>query len=313
MSIAQKKSILKTYSLHRLYLLTLFFVLTSFCSLAKSVSSPPIDSTAIKERLELQLMAEFTNNPIVTSYETKRDTVLSKKVIYEEKINSIVTYKIYHDGTINKIIPSLIAKQFENKYRYIYVDSKGYKHNLGDFTIHRTQVYRGEPGEMINLIDLEEVPKSYKKGTHQYHFIMDSPRSFVNEQTLASFFGAMLEVNYLDIGCNGFSHEDGSSRPSRSHINGINGDFKYLRTDKSIECGSGTSLNLIKEPQALDFDRQNKWNDALYKFGWKGMLGWTVTIDNETKYLNNITHKTSNHYHHLHVQEYEPEINEIQQ
>jgi hypothetical protein len=45
--------------------------------------------------------------------------------------------------------------------------------------------------------------------------------------TLASFFGAMLEVNYLDISCNGFSH--GSSKPSRSHINGNNGDFKYLR------------------------------------------------------------------------------------
>jgi hypothetical protein len=25
--------------------------------------------------------------------------------------------------------------------------------------------------------------------------------------TLASFFGAMLEVNYLDISCNGFSHQ----------------------------------------------------------------------------------------------------------
>jgi hypothetical protein len=52
--------------------------------------------------------------------------------------------------------------------------------------------------------------------------------------TLASF-GAMLEVNYLDISCNGFSHQNGSSKPSRSHINGNNGDFKYLRLDKALE------------------------------------------------------------------------------
>lgn len=121
----------------------------------------------------------------------------------------------------------------------------------------------------------------------------------------------MLEVNYLDISCNGFSHEDGSSRPSRSHINGNNGDFKYLRIKKTMECGSGTSLNISRSPDALDVVRQNKWIDALYKFGWKQMLGWSYTINKKTEYLHHITHKTKNHHHHLHVQSYEPQFKEI--
>jgi hypothetical protein len=172
-------------------------------------------------------------------------------------------------------------------------------------------MYRGLKGKTINLINLEEVPKSYKKGKHQYHFNIDSPRGYVNEKTLASFFGAMLEVNYLDIGCNGFSHKDGSSKPSKSHINGNNGDFKYLRIDKSLKCGAGTSLNISKNSDSLDYVRQNKWNDALYKFGWKKMLGWTYQIEKKTRYLHQITHKTKNHYHHLHIQNYNPNYTEI--
>ncbi|WPR73020.1 hypothetical protein SLW70_07845 [Flavobacterium sp. NG2] len=207
----------------------------------------------------------------------------------------------------------MIKKEFKDKYKYVYKDSKGGQHELGEFRIYKTQKYKGPKGETVNLINLEEVPKSYKKGKYQYHFNVDSPRSYVNERTLASFFGAMLEVNYLDIGCNGFSHKDGSSKPSKSHINGNNGDFKYLRIDKALECGSGTSLNIIKSPDSLDYKRQNKWNDALYKFGWKSMLGWTYLSKGKKKYLNHIPHNTKNHYHHLHIQHYEPLYKEIKE
>ncbi len=174
-------------------------------------------------------------------------------------------------------------------------------------------MYNGTEGKRVNLINLEEVPKSYKKEKLQYHFNIDSPRSYVNEKTLASFFGAMLEVNYLDIGCNGFSHQDGSSKPSKSHVNGNNGDFKYLRIDKSLKCGSGTSLNIIKSPDSLDYKRQNKWNNALNKFGWKSMLGWSYKHKGKKKYLNHITHNTKNHHHHLHIQHYEPLFKEIKE
>ena len=172
-------------------------------------------------------------------------------------------------------------------------------------------MFRGPKGVFVNLINLEEVPKHYKKGKYKYLFYVDSPRSYVNEKTLASFFGAMLEVNFTDISCNGFSHKDGSSKPSKSHINGNNGDFKYLRIDKAVACGAGTSLNILKNPDSLDFNRQNEWNDALYKFGWKKMLGWTYKRNGKTKKLSHIPHNTKDHYHHLHLQQYRPLYEEI--
>lgn len=254
--------------------------------------------------------------------EPSNDTIHSNnasKALLEVRKNKpaqridIITYRVFYNGSIEKHIPKLIAAGNENKYKYEYVTKEGKTINLGSFKIHKTQTFKGTEEEFVNLINLETVPKYFKQNNYQYHFNIDSRRSFVNEQTLASFFGAMLEVNYLDISCNGFSHKDGSSLPSRSHINGNNGDFKYLRVDKTLECGPGTSLNINKAPDSLDYPRQNKWNDALYKFGWKKMLGWTITIKKTTKKLHHITHRTKNHHHHLHVQNYEPDFKEIKQ
>ncbi|WP_159086084.1 hypothetical protein [Flavobacterium faecale] len=297
---------MKTYSPHRLF--TSIITLLLFCTTATAAKlSLPIDSLATRTGTTTKSAAKatlFRRNPDTTANKPKLNAVVKQKV-------EIVTYKIYFNGKIIKVIPKKVKEEFKGKYRYVYIDKKGKKYELGDYKIYKIQKYRGEAGEIVNLVNLEEVPKSYKNGTFQYHFNMDSPRSYVNEQTLASFFGAMLEVNYLDIGCNGFSHKDGSSKPSRSHINGNNGDFKYLRADKTLECGVGTSLNINKAADSLDYRRQNKWNDALYKFGWKKMLGWTVTVNKKTKFLHHITHKTTNHHHHLHVQNYEPHFKEI--
>jgi hypothetical protein len=239
----------------------------------------------------------------------------SKNFESNEKVDKIalITYRIFFNGSIEKHIPTVIADGKENKYKYEYITKKKITLDLGTYKVIKVNSYQGDAGEYVNLIDLETVPKYFKKDDYQYHFNIDSRRSFVNEMTLASFFGAMLEVNYLDISCNGFSHKNGSSKPSRSHINGNNGDFKYLRLDKTLECGAGTSLNISKYADSLDYERQNKWNDALYKFGWKKMLGWSYTIKKKTKYLHHITHKTANHHHHLHVQDYEPDFKEIKQ
>lgn len=126
----------------------------------------------------------------------------------------------------------------------------------------------------------------------------------MNGDTLASFFGAMLEVNFLDISCNGFSTSSGSSGVSKSHINGYHGDFKYLRLDETLLKGPGTSLNIQNNPKLFDYKRQNQWNDALYKFGWTNMLGWSYTLNGMKKFPNHIKKETKNHDHHLHVQYY---------
>ena len=223
----------------------------------------------------------------------------------------IVTYHIYANGEIEKHIPKSIKSGYEKKYAYIYHDKSGSLHELGTYDIIPTQVYGGVKGTKVNLINLDKVKKSYKKENYQYTFNVDSPRKYVNEKTLASIFGAMLEVNYNDISCNGFSHPDGSSKPSVSHINGNNGDFKYLRKDKKLMFGDGTSLDISANPDMLDDVRQNKWNDALYKFGWKSMLGWTYKRNGKVNYLNHLPKNTKNHHHHLHVQGYKPSFKEI--
>ena len=223
----------------------------------------------------------------------------------------IVTYHIYANGEIEKHIPKSIKSGYEKKYAYIYHDKSDSLHELGTYDIIPTQVYGGAKGTKVNLINLDNVKKSYKKENYQYTFNVDSPRKYVNEKTLASIFGAMLEVNYNDISCNGFSHPDGSSKPSVSHINGNNGDFKYLRKDKKLMFGDGTSLDISANPDMLDDVRQNKWNDALYKFGWKSMLGWTYKRNGKVNYLNHLPKNTKNHHHHLHLQGYKPSFKEI--
>lgn len=42
-----------------------------------------------------------------------------------------------------------------------------------------------------------------------------------------------MEVGYDDITSTGFSESDGSPGVSSSHINGENGDFRFLRLDES--------------------------------------------------------------------------------
>ena len=228
-----------------------------------------------------------------------------------DHVKDIVTYKVYSSGKIVKNIPKEIKQGNEKKYKYQYIDKNEEVHELGIYEIIKTQQFGGKKGTYVNLVNLDKVQKTYNKGGYGFTFNVDSPRKYVNEKTLASFFGALLEVNYNDISCNGFSHADGSSKPSKSHINGNNGDFKFLRNDKKLMFGDGTSLDISKNPKLLDFERQNKWNDALYKFGWKSMLGWTYTLNGKTYKLNHIPKNTDNHHHHLHLQGYRPNFNEI--
>ncbi|WP_428067674.1 hypothetical protein [Chryseobacterium gambrini] len=226
---------------------------------------------------------------------------------------SLITYHIYSDGRIEKRIPKTVKEENKKKYRYIYHDKEGTLHELGTYDIIPTQMVNGKKGVMVNLINFDKVTKTYSKGSYQYTFNVDSPRKYVNEKTLASLFGAMLEVSYNDISCNGFSHSDGSSRPSVSHINGNNGDFKYLRKDKKLMFGDGTSLDISANPDMLDDVRQNKWNDALYRFGWKSMLGWSYKRNGKINYLHHLPKNAKNHHHHLHLQGYSPNFKEIRE
>ncbi len=232
--------------------------------------------------------------------------------------NPVITYHIYWnnetEGKIEKHIPPKITKEYENKYKYIYYDKEGKDHNLGIYSSIKIKNNYIRPDNrygkdtVIYLINLNDVLQNYNKNGKKYRFNVDTDRPYVNRDTLASFFGALFEVQYEDISCNGFSHSDGSSSPSVSHLNGYHGDFKYLREDKALLKGAGTSLNIRYNPELLDIERQNEWIDALYKFGWTSFLGWSYTINKKKYFLNRIDKDTANHDHHLHIQYYNMDL-----
>lgn len=117
-----------------------------------------------------------------------------------------------------------------------------------------------------------------------------------------------MEVGYDDITSTGFSESDGSPGVSSSHINGENGDFRFLRLDESTT--TPTHLNTVAGVDALDEDRQSSFNHALYKFGLKTQLAWRYQKEGSSKLLPRTIHYT-NHRHHLHVGGFAPDIVEV--
>lgn len=176
-----------------------------------------------------------------------------------------VTYHVYWDGRIEKLILRAIQKGYEDKYKYIYHDEKGQKYKIDFVSVNPTKVYGAKSGT-VNLIVLRCVQDVYRDENKHYKLTINSQRAYANEHTWASLLGEMLEVCFDDIACNGFRMPDGSPVVSSSHLNGKNGDKRYLRKDRS-----GKILDLTATPHELDIKRQIAWNKALYKFGWKSL------------------------------------------
>ncbi len=224
----------------------------------------------------------------------------------------IVTYHIYHDGKIEKHIPQEISQGYEQKYKYVYHDANKNQHEIGIFNIYKTKAM--EIGNValdydVELINVKEFEEGYssKDGsvTAKFKtFNSDSKRWYINPDCFAGLLGAMLELNVDYLGFNGFSTYDAKSVKSKSHINGIAGDLRYLSIYKR---GEKTYLT----HSHFDFEKQNEFNDALYKFGWARtslMYSEYFTYKKKSNTLLNYTkhmHKEGKggyaHHHHLHI------------
>ncbi|MFC5046166.1 hypothetical protein ACFSTE_04640 [Aquimarina hainanensis] len=214
-------------------------------------------------------------------------------------------YEICSNGQITKY-----HRNEAGKGRYYYIDNSDTKHFLGRYIYKKIKskyYYKSKKygDKYVNLVDFRNV-KNYHNGNIKFKVTLNTERPYLNEITLASVFGAMLECGYDDFTYNGFSLKDGAPGISKSHKNDYNGDFRYLRKDKS---GKNVYLNKSSEKgdpcgwKGMDEVRQNKFNDALYKFGWKDMLSWKYN----NKLLKHCKHY-KNHHHHLHVQDYKPNL-----
>lgn len=238
-----------------------------------------------------------------------------------EDSNEDIVFHIFQTGEIQFIINNVRRKTV----KYIYYDNENQQHDLGSYTISKVKKYYAEPQyydklgkdtQYIYLVDIRNI-KNYSSETKKFQLKINTNRYYIADVVMASLFGAMLENSYLDYVFNGFSNEIGQSiGGSTSHKHGINGDLRYLRKDLS-----GERMNLFIEDETgdpcgwkgLDEERQNKFNDALYKFGWKSMLSQYYGKTGSKKLLNHCSddYKKKAHNDHLHLQGYKPVIKEI--
>ncbi|MBD9514536.1 hypothetical protein [Pseudomonas sp. PDM22] len=214
------------------------------------------------------------------------------------------TYRIYQDGTIERY---LSPEQKPDSARYIYVDKEGVEHDFGVFKAIEADKWKREGMRDVGKVFLIDISDLGSNSARKFGFrFFDTPRKYMSMPALASLIGVLMEVRFNDVVCTGFSLRDGSpGAESKPHINGQNGDFRFLRLDRS-----GGSLLLNSEPEALDEFREMAFIEALYKFGWKQMLAWEYTLNGVKKLLPRTAHYPG-HHHHLHVGRYQPSIKDV--
>ena len=234
---------------------------------------------------------------------------LNEEGSWFEVTNAITEFEIYSNNRINKKIAENAKKR-----KYIYIDSKNIRHDLGTYDFIKVKNNYGSSygGENVNLVDFRTV-NNYKKEDIKFGFLINTVRYYMNEDTLASLFGAMLKCGYEDFTFNGFSDHLGRSiGGSKSHKNGYNGDLRYLRKDKT---GNVLKINSEKKDKKgiitggykdLDETRQNNFNDALYNYGWRSLISQKYG-EKKDLLLNHSTEDKIHyqHYDHLHIQGYD--------
>jgi len=260
-----------------------------------------------------------------------KQAVLKKHLGFEEfeEEEGILTIKIFSDGKVVKSVPKNIQAEYKKQYndasfegksfpiKYVYYDESNKKTKIGTynyFLIKNPKKDKRWSDELItDLIDIRQIQqKGYKIwfDTNQN----SSKRFYLNPCALGGIIGACIEVGFNDIDFRGFSQNDGRSGTSKTHFNGYYGDFGYFckdesRTPLSLQ-GKGKHIAVSSEGKKatynygwgdMDEERQNKFNDALYKFGWRdGFWSWEY---NNGQILSHST-QLANHYHHLHLKYY---------
>ncbi len=226
---------------------------------------------------------------------------------YRAFFNNPIKY-LDHDG------------QFEDDY---YINSDGsievtYTNDNFDRFFLKSSGYNGETNTtLVGQFDKNEncliqLPSqfSYANADFGTHFSFNvkpgnENEAYIHGNAFAALIGALASSNVQNLTIIGFSKSDGSSPSSSiSHKNGINGDLRYLRTDNS---GGRVLLNQSK----FDIEKQNDFNNSLFKFGWKNMLSerFKPYSQKEWMLLDHTRHyNKTRHNNHLHMQGFKPQL-----
>ncbi|WP_444647593.1 hypothetical protein [Flavobacterium columnare] len=244
----------------------------------------------------------------------------------------ITTYHIFKEGRIEKQIPKQIKSGYERKYRYVYHDEDGTEHEIcifdfitagvwekGKKTKTKTGVWEKRIAEgktryfkkgngTVELLKMK-LPLNYTEGKVKIKLADNTTREYVNPKVFASIIGALAECAFDDVQMNGFTTSDGTGAPSVSHINGTAGDFRYLRKDKKL-----IGLEINNNPTELDVTRQEKFIEALVKFGYSTFLSYNITLDGKNFILKKCTPLEGHHNHiHLNKAGYNPKYKETKE
>lgn len=301
-------------------------------------SSPETDKDGILFRKFMLKIQGYTPEGVVSFVETNkkiyvysRDGLCFTSIGFAEREKEIkqITFKIYSNGHIDKYIPEKGAKSAE----YFYIESSGKKHFLGQVNFE-TQIWRNTAGaEKKRGLNNEILPNceltrysnltSYSSGNVKFKISpgsLDSGRFFIDIDAFACLIGALIEESIEDLRFNGFSIEDGNTAGgSSSHVNGMIGDVGYLNRNRKpcrtliTKANTENGEDQIINPD-YDYERQVKFCNALYKFGFSRYNSRKMLTENvyelkdgkmEIRNLPHCQHYVRpgvRHYHHLHIQ-----------
>ena len=221
-----------------------------------------------------------------------------------------VRYHIYYDGTIKR----------ENKnatgfVEFIYYDEQGNQHLLQNERSALFLAYKwrkkhqlATPRETIYLVN-QRRHQSYvsKNGNISYKWEIRSKdgRFYLSGLSLAAVLGALCSLGHVACVGSGFSTKNGGPGVSVSHLNGINGDFRYFAKNDAHLGGGGIHTTANN----FDWNANVRFVEALYKFGYKHFLSSPVKVNGNKLLPHSSSHK--DHYHHLHIQGFKPKVIDI--
>ena len=219
-------------------------------------------------------------------------------------------YHIYSDGKIKRenAAATGIAE-------YIYYDKSGQVHNIGKtqfIVAPKRKSGNTEVGGNVYLVDQRKL-KSYKSKDGKVGYLWDiylpgRTRYYLKGDAFAAVIGAMCSLGYGYYQGSGFSDKAGRSVGSVSHYNGINGDFRYLGISGCHKDGPV----LVSQTDRFDWDANLKFVNALFLFGYKAFGSQVMKRKGQAnRTLPHSAFTNSDHDNHLHLQGYQPNIQDI--
>ena len=253
-------------------------------------------------------------SPVMEESHTESNGRPVTSVITDKAASDTTRYHIYHNGKIKR--QNADATGYAE---FIYYDENGGKHNLGKSAYKPGQRWKSkgntDGNNKVYLIDIRNF-LSYSKGKVKYKMIKNSEgnfRYFLSGLALAAYLGTLCKLGYNDISFNGFSTSNGDPGESSSHINGLVGDMRYLRKDfKAIavtvfqnDYSHERSLKLVKTLYDFGFGRTRNMYTERYSKPELNLKDYVLP------HCEHYKKGTVRHHHHLHIQGFKPNLEDI--